>query len=146
MPRPAPTTAPAAAQASPVAGAGQSGAAADAALRVLLVDDEPDVREVAQQMLEILGCKVQAVGSAEAAERALREAPFDLLLTDISLPGRDGLQLARAAREQHPGMRVVLSSGYGQGRSEPGLWTLPKPYGLPELQALVERVQAHETA
>jgi CheY-like chemotaxis protein len=114
---------------------------AGGALRVLLVDDEPDLREIAQQMLELLGCAVQAVGSAEAAERVLREAAFDLLLTDLSLPGRNGVQLAEAARALQPALRVVLSSGYGQAHAEPGMWTLPKPYGLPELEGLLERVR-----
>jgi CheY-like chemotaxis protein len=115
--------------------------AAGGALRVLLVDDEPELREIAQQMLELLGCAVQAEGSAEAAERALREGSFDLLLTDLSLPGRNGVQLAQAARTLQPALRVVLSSGYGHAHAEPGMWTLPKPYGLPELEGLLERVR-----
>jgi CheY-like chemotaxis protein len=115
--------------------------AAGGALRVLLVDDEPELREIAQQMLELLGCAEQAEGSAEAAERALREGSFDLLLTDLSLPGRNGVQLAQAARTLQPALRVVLSSGYGHAHAEPGMWTLPKPYGLPELEGLLERVR-----
>jgi signal transduction histidine kinase/DNA-binding response OmpR family regulator len=123
--------------------AAESAAATPAAgnLRVLLVEDEADLREVSGQMLELLGCSVCSVGSAEAAEAALRSAPFDLMITDISLPGRDGLQLARTARAAHPQLRVVISSGYGQVADAGDLPSLPKPYGLPELQALVEQAQ-----
>lgn len=111
------------------------------ALRVLLVEDDADLREVTQQMLELLGCQVRSTASADEAEEALRGSGFDLVLTDFSLPGRDGLQLARLARAMQPGLQVVVSSGYGQGVSDPSSWSLPKPYGLPELEALVERAQ-----
>jgi CheY-like chemotaxis protein len=117
-------------------------AAANGALRVLLVEDEAELREVTQQMLELLGCRVHAVPSAEAADDALRDGTFHLLLTDISLPGRNGLQLAREARAQYPEMQVVVSSGYGKADTDADTWNLPKPYGLPELQSLIERVQA----
>ena len=134
-----PPRAPAAA-AKPAAAA--EAPARDAAVRVLLVEDEADLREVTQQMLELLGCRVHAVASAEAAEDALGACGYDLLLTDVSLPGRDGLQLARKARERWPGMQVVVSSGYGKAPKDAGVDSLPKPYGLPELQALVDRLQA----
>lgn len=114
------------------------------ALRVLLVEDEPQLREVTQQMLELLGCQVHAVASAEEAERALHGAPYRLMLTDFSLPGRNGLELASAAREAQPDLRVVISSGYGQVAGDDATWSLPKPYGLPELEALVGKVQAQD--
>ena len=49
------------------------------------------------------------------------------------------MQLAGVARALQPHLQVVLSSGYGEAVSDPGAWSLPKPYGLPELQVLVER-------
>ena len=72
-------------------------------LRLLLVEDQPEVRETSRQLLELLGCEVQDVASAEAAEAALQRARFDVLLTDITLPGRSGLELARAAGALDPG-------------------------------------------
>jgi len=132
-PAPASSSAPAAPPPAP---------ATPRALRVLLVEDEPELREVAQQLLDLLGCTVQAVGSAEAALQALAGSPFDVMITDVSLPGRDGLELARRAREQYPDLQVVVSSGYGQVPAAAGLRSLPKPYGLPELEALLQRLQA----
>jgi PAS domain S-box-containing protein len=114
---------------------------AAALTRVLLVEDDAELREVARQMLELLGCSVREAPSAEDAERALREDPFDVVITDFSLPGRDGLQLARAVRAHWPATPVVISSGYGEGASDGESWNLPKPYGLPELEALLARVR-----
>jgi PAS domain S-box-containing protein len=119
------------------------------ALRVLLVDDQSDVRETSQQMLELLGCQVEGAPNAEAAEAALKDSRFDVLVTDISLPGRSGLALAEEAESLQPGIKVVLSSGYaqplGQGSALPGFvgWNLPKPYGLSELEALLQQLRPH---
>jgi signal transduction histidine kinase/CheY-like chemotaxis protein len=110
-------------------------------LRVLLVEDDADLREVTQQMLELLGCQVRSTASAEEAEEALQSDGFDLMLTDFSLPGRNGQQLAGLARTMQPDLQVAVSSGYGQAVGDASSWNLPKPYGLPELQALVERAQ-----
>lgn len=115
-------------------------------LRLLLVEDQHDVRETSRQLLELLGCEVQDVATAEAAQAALQRAAFDVLLTDISLPGRSGLELARDAGKLHPGMRIVIASGYGGGAGAAALqgvrtWSLPKPYGVAELQALLDELK-----
>jgi CheY-like chemotaxis protein len=106
---------------------------------VLLVEDQEDVRDTSQQLLELLGCEVQAVPDAEAAEDALQHARFDVMLTDITLPGRSGLELARTAAQRQPALRIVVSSGYDRASGAVAgvrTWTLPKPYGAPELEAL----------
>lgn len=115
-------------------------------LRVLLVEDQHEVRETSRQLLELLGCEVHDVATAEAAQAALQRARFDVLLTDITLPGRSGLELARDAGELHPGMKIVIASGYGGGAGAAALegvrtWSLPKPYGMAELQALLEELK-----
>ena len=114
---------------------------------MLLVEDQDEVRETSRQLLELLGCEVQDVASAEAAERALERARFDALVTDITLPGRSGLDLARDAAARDPGMKIVVASGYGPGAGAAALqgvrtWSLPKPYGLAELQALLDELKA----
>jgi len=122
-------------------------AAAAPAIRVLLVEDQAEVRETSQQLLELLGCQVEAVPSAEAAAAALKASRFTVMMTDISLPGRNGLELARDAGTLQPGIKVVLSSGYAQppvaGGALEGLatWNLPKPYGLVELEALLNELK-----
>jgi DNA-binding response OmpR family regulator len=119
-------------------------ATGDTRWRVLLVEDHDDLRDTSRQLLELLGCEVQAVPDANAADDALQHARFDVMLTDVMLPGRSGLELARAAALRQPTLRIVVSSGHGaQSNGVAGLrtWTLPKPYGVQELQALLGELQ-----
>ncbi|UEM03819.1 response regulator [Skermanella rosea] len=103
-------------------------------LRVLLVEDDGIIQASTADMLEALGHTVTAVSDADAALRELRDGGIDVLFTDIGLPGRSGLDLAREALEGDPGLRVIVASGYGgavrDGRGEAGLDAvfLPKPY------------------
>ena len=86
-------------------------------LRVLLVEDDDDVRSVAQAFLRSMGCEVAACNSAEAAlaelAAARRGMGFDLLFSDITLgAGIDGQELARRVDALYPALRVLLTSGY----------------------------------
>ncbi len=123
-----------------------------AGLRVLVVEDDADVRAVALAFVEALGCRWTACASADAALAALTEAldghaPYDLLFSDITLgPGLDGLALAERAQALQPGLPVLLTSGYskyltgsGPGSDGPSLrWpVLRKPYTQDELAAAI---------
>lgn len=85
-----------------------------AGLKVLVVDDEPIVREVVTDMLTELGCTVL---TAENGERALvmieQENPTALLL-DFAMPGMNGAEVARAALARHPDLRIVFATGFAQ--------------------------------
>lgn len=113
---------------------------------ILVVEDEPMVREHLGLQLESLGYRVHAVAEAEQALSLLATAqpPVDLLLTDLMLPGTiNGLALAARAQQRQPGLAVLLTSGYPegalpQGESLPGGWPLlGKPYRRAELAAKV---------
>jgi two-component system cell cycle sensor histidine kinase/response regulator CckA len=80
--------------------------------QVLLVDDEEGVRELLGTVLERNGFVVQSAASAEAALQILSNASFDVLLTDIVLPGMTGIELARRVLAQAPRTRVLFISGY----------------------------------
>jgi CheY-like chemotaxis protein len=73
-----------------------------ASLRVLVVDDDPDTREAVRRLLEQAGAQVASVASAEEALAALQQAPPDVLLSDIAMPGRDGYELIRRVRALAP--------------------------------------------
>jgi PAS domain S-box-containing protein len=73
------------------------------ALRVLVVDDDPDTLEALRHILEQSGARVAVAASAEEALDAVRRAPPDVLLSDIGLPGEDGLSLIRRVRGLGPG-------------------------------------------
>lgn len=110
--------------------------------RILLVEDEILVRELAFEDLCDAGFDVTATGDGEKALETLREdSSFDLLLTDIRMPGAiDGWRLADEARRLIPGIRVIYATGLGDAegdvRPEDGL--LRKPYRTEDLLAAIE--------
>jgi len=117
-------------------------------LKVLLVEDDAEVRTVVRTFLDTLGCKVSPASSAEQALHALGpDATFDLLLTDIALgAGMRGTELAARAQERFPGLAVLLMSGYSSelldaDRDSPASWELlRKPYSREELAQALARV------
>jgi CheY-like chemotaxis protein len=109
---------------------------------ILLVEDEPLVRELAVEMLENEGCRVLTAASAEDALAIMYDVKPDLLFTDIDLgPGLDGLALARAARSVLPDLPVIYASGgrpaLGAGEAVVGSAFLPKPYRSHQVRGLI---------
>ena len=82
--------------------------------RLLLVEDELEVRRFAARVLEGLGYRVAAVGDAASAlDLLVHDGDFDLMLSDIELPGgKDGVELARDVARHWPGIRLLMMSGY----------------------------------
>jgi signal transduction histidine kinase/DNA-binding response OmpR family regulator len=116
------------------------------ALRVLLVEDDPLIQMDSEDMLASLGCRVQAARDGRGALRALARDGFDVLFTDIGLPGISGVELARQVVAEHPGIRVIFASGFGPQQEArtavPGAIFVTKPYGLPELEAALTQALA----
>lgn len=108
--------------------------------RVLLVEDEVVLRMSTTDMLEQLGCFVAGVGSGEQAlELLARGGSFDLLLTDLGLPGMSGEELAGRIRQQFPRLPVVIASGYGRsGIQGEELQFISKPYSAVDLQQALD--------
>lgn len=111
---------------------------------ILLVDDEPLIRRLAERTLIAAGHRVTLAEDAEAALEALPEGaePPDLLLTDISMPGMDGVELAHRLQQRFPALRVLLASGYserllGLDLDAARLRLLAKPYRSAELTEAV---------
>ncbi len=80
---------------------------------ILVVDDDPDIRELLEDYLGDQGYKVVAVPSADAFRKALSEHEPDVVLLDVGLPGEDGLSLARHVREHH-NVGIIMVSGAGE--------------------------------
>jgi DNA-binding response OmpR family regulator len=107
--------------------------------RLLVVDEQANQARIMAIGLRVEGFDVETAStSAEALER-LAAQPFDLALVDLMLPGTNGIQLARLARERHPATRVVLMSAYHLNerqltRADCGAaGFVPKPLDLGEL-------------
>jgi PAS domain S-box-containing protein len=119
--------------------ADESGASSSAAARrILVVEDDPDLRAMTAELLGMIGHQPHCVDDAETALDALASQDFDWLFTDFSLPGMDGIELARQATRMRPGIGVVLASGYGNALPERDehMIVLKKPYDLTQLREL----------
>ena len=81
--------------------------------RILVVDDEPSVVATCVRTLTRAGYVTEGVGDSDIALEHLAQEVFDLLLTDIRMPGRDGLELLAMAKELDPHLSVVIITGYG---------------------------------
>jgi signal transduction histidine kinase/CheY-like chemotaxis protein len=117
-------------------------------LRVMLVEDNDDLRETAQSLLEWLGHEVVALGdAAEALALWEYDQGFDLVFSDVVMPGTmNGVQLVRELRARTPGLKVLLTSGFAEmanAQDAQGLAGLPilhKPYRKDDLAACLQTI------
>ncbi|MFS2008114.1 response regulator [Duganella sp. CT11-25] len=120
-----------------------------APLRLLVVEDNADARYLVCETLRALGHEVQAAGSGEEALPQLAAQAFDVLFTDVSLPGMSGVDLARQALRQAPGLELLFASGYGEELTrhlEFPAQSLQKPYDIEQLQAALEQIGSRRSA
>ncbi|NWF74930.1 MAG: sigma-54-dependent Fis family transcriptional regulator, partial [Nitrospirae bacterium] len=115
-------------------------------LSILLVDDEPLMRLSMVDALEAIGHDVEAAASGTEGIEAIRRRPFDLVITDLRLPGADGLTVLRATKEQSPSTEIVVITAHGSvetavGAMKSGAFDyITKPFQMDELLLIVERV------
>ncbi len=111
---------------------------------VLLVEDDAEVQAVAAALLETLDLTVTATSDPASALRALEKTPFDILLTDIVMPGdMSGLDLARRVADLYPDMRIILATGYAGDDVDAALTEAPwalirKPFATESLRGILE--------
>jgi nitrogen-specific signal transduction histidine kinase len=115
--------------------------------RILLVEDDELVRAHVYGQLELLGYRVTPVPDGRTALSVLRHERFDLLFTDVVMPGgMNGRELADQARTDHPGLRVLYTSGYTEnaivhhGQLDASAQLLSKPYSRLELARKLRQV------
>jgi signal transduction histidine kinase/DNA-binding response OmpR family regulator len=117
-------------------------------LRVLLVEDDPGVKEHARHLLEEAGHQVTACDTAEQAEPLLRSARFDLLFSDVVLPGAmSGADLASLATQMDPGIQVLLATGYARDELDGAAsrWrVLAKPYDQDDLSEALSHLELRQ--
>jgi two-component system cell cycle response regulator CpdR len=114
--------------------------------RILLAEDDDSLRGFLARALERAGYEVTACADGDTAAAAL-DQDWDLLLTDIVMPGLDGIEVARQAAARHPGLRIMFITGFAAvalagDRTPAGAKVLSKPIHLREIVSEVERMIA----
>lgn len=114
--------------------------------RILLAEDDDSLRGFLSRALERAGYDVTACADGDEAAQAL-DQNWDLLLTDIVMPGMDGIEVARLAADRHPGLRIMFITGFAAvalsaAQASPQAKVLSKPVHLRDLVGEVERMVA----
>jgi DNA-binding NtrC family response regulator len=80
---------------------------------VLIIDDEAEIRESLQTLLELEGFAVETAATGEAGLQRIGEHPFDLILLDLTLPGRNGMEILAEIRAHETGLPVIMITAFG---------------------------------
>ena len=105
-------------------------------IRILVVDDNPDMAETLADILELKGFSVHAAASGAEALEILQDQPVDILLTDVKMPGMNGLELYRETRKLYPRLITIFMTAYSadeliqQGMAEGVKTILDKPLDM----------------
>jgi PAS domain S-box-containing protein len=115
--------------------------------RILVVEDDEALRGYSSDILKELGYQVAQASNADEALKALERGSFDLLFTDVVMPGGvNGRQLAEEAARRKPGLKVLFTTGYSRnaivhhGRLDAGIQMISKPFAYDELAAKIRSV------
>ena len=118
--------------------------------RVLVIDDEQDMREMLALVLETRGFEVETAESGPAAIAAVERRRFDVALTDLRMPGMDGIETLAALKKRDPALQIIIATGYASDETagvcmQRGAYDfIRKPFDLRDLQALLDRaLSAH---
>ena len=123
-------------------------AAIDRSLEVLIVDDKPDVRELLVEFFKDLGFRVAAASDGRAAITALEREPerYWLVVTDVIMPGANGLAVLSAAKTLNPALQVVIITGYAaldtavEAVRLGAFDYISKPFTLGEIEVMIHRL------
>ncbi|MGE8250621.1 MAG: response regulator [Stenotrophomonas bentonitica] len=116
-------------------------------LRVLMVEDQQDLRELIGQALQDFGIEIHTADDGPTALRLMQDpGGFDVVFSDISMPnGMSGVELSEHVADVLPNARMILSSGYARSQLPPlpdHVEFLPKPYRLRQLVTLLQSPDA----
>jgi DNA-binding NtrC family response regulator len=123
-------------------------------LRVLIVDDNRDLASMLAEYLQEVGYETTAVSTSEEALEIMAAHNFDVLMTDVRLPGMSGIALATIVVGRWPRMGIVISSGYGDALEiehfpaelASVVLLVPKPCDLAKLPGMLEDALARSRA
>jgi len=114
--------------------------------RILLIDDDDNIRNVISDMLEYMGHQVSSASAGDRGVELFRQQPFDLVITDLGMPGLSGWEVTRICKEIRPEIPVVMISGWGNQIDEEtaakGMLdaVLAKPFEMGKIKLLLDSV------
>lgn len=115
-------------------------------MKIVYIEDNEELRETIGCLMEGPGRSITCCANAEEALQLDAQAPFDLVVTDVSLPGQSGTELAQSLLKHAPLRWIVLCTGYDLGHYPaqwgPNVRTLLKPFEIEELEALLGQIEA----
>lgn len=116
-------------------------------MKILIVDDEISIQRYMKELLEELGYDSETAERADDATQLLADSRFDLVISDIEMPGRSGLELAGDLRRDHPHLPVILTTGardedFKQRSRQLGTGYLEKPFSADELLEEIESISS----
>lgn len=123
--------------------------------RILLVDDEEAVLNMFQEVLELDAHVVTTAGNGNSALAALEHGTFDLVITDLIMPDKEGIEMIVEMRQTKPNLPIIAMSGGGRGSAHDYLEmaamlgarkTLAKPFAVDDLLTAVREVLATQSA
>lgn len=118
------------------------------AKRILVVDDQESMREMLSELLLMMGYDARAVDGGEQALQSLQKATTDLVITDLNMPGMDGIELMKRIKALYPGLPVIIITGYGTFNTERQVLSsgadgyIPKPCTINRVQETVNQALA----
>ena len=119
--------------------------------KILIVDDEANIRNALAKLLTKVGHSVKSASNAQEALAMLRSSPFDVVLTDLRMPGEDGIHLLREIKKRDPAIEVIVMTAYGtietavQAMREGAYDYIEKPINMERLPLLLERAVERRT-
>ena len=112
-------------------------------MKILVVEDDRDTREILSELLEMQGHSIVTASESQQALAIMhQQTDIHLLITDVSLPGMTGIELARTVKMLHPHIAIMICSGYGEQQCEalpfPVAW-IQKPLEMDPFLEAIER-------
>jgi CheY-like chemotaxis protein len=121
-------------------------AKSESGLKILVVDDEENIRFLYKEELEDEGYKVTLAANAEEALKKINEQQPDLITLDIKMPGMDGIEFLRKLKDENRNIPVILCSAYGSYKQDFRVWAsdayVVKSADLRELKQTIKEILA----
>lgn len=122
--------------------------------RILVIDDDSEMRLMLREMFARQGYDIDTASDGDTGLKLYRENPFDLVITDIIMPNKEGFEMVFELQRDFPDAKVIVISGGGRGKAQDYLesikkisvvkCTFTKPFGQDEILKVVKKLLTHE--